>query len=145
MSLPCSRANTPAKKSPGKVAPPVQKVILVLVCRPANPLSQKAKLDPIASTSKPTPAKGPATVLRPLLPVNYLKDLEPSDEGSDDQTASGTRRSAGRASKKQERLKQKEWEHKAVRSFHYPFQRPLTQPRLRPSSTPSLPNYASPP
>ncbi|KAJ7824614.1 hypothetical protein B0H14DRAFT_3469218 [Mycena olivaceomarginata] len=91
-------ATTLAKKSSGKVAPPTPK---------------KAKLDPVASTSKATPAKGPATVHRPLPPVNYSKDMEPSD----DQTASGTRRRAGRASKKQERLKQKERERKATEAL----------------------------
>jgi hypothetical protein len=73
------------------------------------------KLDPIASTSKATPAKGPIANLRQLPPVNYSKDLKPSDEESDDQTISGTKCCPGRASKKQERLKQKERDHKAVR------------------------------
>ncbi|KAJ7690596.1 hypothetical protein B0H14DRAFT_2652309, partial [Mycena olivaceomarginata] len=66
-----SRATTSAKKSSGKVAPPAQK---------------KVKLDPVAGTSKATPAKGPAPILRPLAPVNYSRDLDPSDEESDEQT-----------------------------------------------------------
>ncbi|KAJ7720879.1 hypothetical protein B0H14DRAFT_3520781 [Mycena olivaceomarginata] len=86
------------EKSSGKAAPPAQK---------------KAKLDPVASTSKATPAKGPAPILCPLPPVNYSKDMEPSD----DQTASGNKRRTGRASKKQERLKQKEREHKATEAM----------------------------
>ncbi|KAJ7801237.1 hypothetical protein B0H14DRAFT_3489834 [Mycena olivaceomarginata] len=95
-------ATTPAKKSSGKVAPPVQK---------------KAKLDPVASTSKPTPTKGPIANLCQLPPVNYSKDLDPSDEESGDQTISGARCRQGRASKKQEKAKQKEWEHKAAEAI----------------------------
>jgi hypothetical protein len=43
--------------------------------------------------------------------------MEPSDEESDEQTIPGTKRRAGRASKKQERLRQKEREHKAVHFY----------------------------
>ncbi|KAJ7751473.1 hypothetical protein B0H14DRAFT_2636057, partial [Mycena olivaceomarginata] len=95
-------ATTSAKKSSGKVAPPAQK---------------KVKLDPVAGTSKATPAKGPAPILRPLAPVNYSRDLDPSDEESDEQTIPGTKRRAGRASKKQDRLRQKEREHKATEAM----------------------------
>ncbi|KAJ7792180.1 hypothetical protein B0H14DRAFT_2624167 [Mycena olivaceomarginata] len=83
-------ATTSAKKSSGKVAPPAQK---------------KVKLDPVAGTSKATPAKGPAPILRPLAPE------------SDEQTIPGTKRRAGRASKKQDRLRQKEREHKATEAI----------------------------
>jgi hypothetical protein len=79
---------------------------------PSNLLPQKVKLDPVASTSKATPAKGPIPSLRPLPPVNHSKDLDPSD----DQNVLGTKCCPGRASKKQEQPKQKEQEHKAVRS-----------------------------
>ncbi|KAJ7767059.1 hypothetical protein B0H14DRAFT_3509882 [Mycena olivaceomarginata] len=95
-------ATTSAKKSSGKVAPPAQK---------------KVKLDPVAGTSKATPAKGPAPILRPLAPVNYSRDLDPSDEESNEQTIPGTKRRAGRASKKQDRLRQKEREHKATEAM----------------------------
>ncbi|KAJ7687807.1 hypothetical protein B0H14DRAFT_3533783 [Mycena olivaceomarginata] len=63
------------------------------------------------------PAKGPAPILRPLAPVNYSRDLDPSDEESDEQTIPGTKRRAGRASKKQDRLRQKEREHKATEAI----------------------------
>jgi peptide subunit release factor 1 (eRF1) len=43
--------------------------------------------------------------------------MDPSDEESDDQTVPGTKRRAGRSSKKQDRLRQKEREHKAVRFY----------------------------
>ncbi|KAJ7331513.1 hypothetical protein DFH08DRAFT_814823 [Mycena albidolilacea] len=88
-------ATTPAKKSSSKVVPPAQK---------------KAKLDPVASTSKPIPVKGPITSLLQLPPVNHSKDLDPSD----DQTASGTKRCTGRVTKKQEKAKPKERDHKAA-------------------------------
>ncbi|KAJ7812821.1 hypothetical protein B0H14DRAFT_3478586 [Mycena olivaceomarginata] len=84
-------STSPAKKSSGKVAPPVQK---------------KVKLDPVASTSKAAPTKGPAPILCPL----------PPDE-SDEQTISSTKHRTGRASKKQERLKQKERDHKATEAI----------------------------
>jgi hypothetical protein len=72
------------------------------------------KQDSIASTSKAIPAKGPIANLHQLPLVNYSKDLDPSDEECDNQTVSGTKRRPGRATKKQEKAKQKEREHKVV-------------------------------